>query len=143
MMLITSLFFSMASLSLLAATPAAQAGPVPNITSVPDRKAYAPGNVAILGSDLGLATSVKVNGVPTPIVRINPNRIVVGPVAPLDPGFGTVEVISGHNSDTAQIQFLPTLRAIQRGVRLTLKLNNGDTGTYVVRYSYANPFNPG
>jgi hypothetical protein len=139
MKLCTSSLLAVASLALAAPALSAQVGPSPDISSVPARKSYSPGSVVINGTNLGLVTQVRINGVPTPISHVRPNRIVTQPIAPLNPGIGTVQVIGGSASDSAPIEFLPTLIAIQRGFRLTLKLNNGDTGTYAVRFSYANP----
>lgn len=121
----------------LSASAAAQSAPVPKITSVPQRKSYAPANVAILGSNLGLATDVEVNGVSYPVVRRTATRIVVGPVAPQDPGFGLVEVFSSSSVATAPISLVPTLAGTRRRTRVDLVLNNGDAGTYVLRYSYS------
>jgi hypothetical protein len=139
MKLITTLTFALASLCVLATDLSAQNGPVPSITSVPDRRAYNSGNLPIYGTNLSLASSVRINGVPTPILRVLANRIVVGPVPTQDPGIGSVELVYNRGVESAPIKFLPTLEAIQRGVRLTLKLSNGDTGTYVVRFSYITP----
>jgi hypothetical protein len=132
-----SVSLACAGLSTLERPATAQIGPVPDIAFVPSRRAHDPGNVAIHGSALALATCVKINGVSTPVVRVTPTRLVVGPVPPQPPGFGTVEVIGGRSTDSATIQFLPTLAALRRGTRLDVTLNNGDTGTYVLSYAYA------
>jgi len=127
---------SLATLVGLAAVPSAQNGPTPQITSVPARTSYAPGNVVIRGTNLSLATGARVNGVPVPIIRIGLSRMVVGPVEPQLPGFGTVDVIGGRGAVSAPIEFLPTLAAQRRNTRLDLRLNNGDTGVFIVRFSY-------
>jgi hypothetical protein len=134
---LATLLLTLVGLSAFAGTAAAQFAPVPKITSVPQRKSYAPANVAILGSNLGLATDVKVNGVSYPVVRRTATRLVVGPVAPQDPGFGLVEVFSTSSVATAPISLVPTLTGTRRRTRVDLVLNNGDTGTYVLRYSYS------
>ena len=131
-----SLSSLLASLAVLGTAAAAQLAPVPHISDVPLRKSYAPGNVVINGSNLGIATSVKVNGVVFPIIRATPTRLIVGPVTPQDPGFGTVEVISGRSTDSATIELLPTLAAVRHGTRMNITLNNGDVGTYLLRFSY-------
>lgn len=133
---IATLFLAAVGLVSVAGSAAAQAGPVPRITSVPQRFSYAPTNVAILGTNLGLAMDVKVNGVSYPVVRVTAARIVVGPVPPQDPGFGTVEVISASSVATAPISLLPTLSGTRRRTTVNLTLANGDTGTYVLRYAY-------
>lgn len=38
---------------------------------------------------------------------------------------------------TGTVEFVPNLAATQRGLRLVLRLNNGEPGTYVVKYAYA------
>jgi hypothetical protein len=125
------------ALTTLASSLAAQAGPVPDITSVPPRRSYSPNNVRIEGSALGLATEVRIDGIPTPIIRVRATSITVGPVAPTDPGFGTVEVLVGSNvTDSAPISFLPTLEVVRRGARLNVALQNGESGTFVLRYAY-------
>jgi hypothetical protein len=120
---------------LLAATAAAQQ-PTPTISSIPPRKAFDLERIAILGSNLGLVTDVRVNGIVAPIVRVTGTRIVVGPVPPQDPGFGTVELIHGRGIVTGTIELTPTLRAERRGLRLTSTLRNGDVGAYVLRFDY-------
>lgn len=120
---------------LLAATAAAQQ-PTPIITSIPPRVAFDPVRVAILGTNLGIVTEVRVNGVVTPIVRVTATRLVVGPVPPQIPGFGTVELVYGRGTVVGTIEFTPTLSASRRGTRVMSRLNNGEPGAFVLRFSY-------
>ena len=136
MKFISRLVPALLGLALIAQSAAAQAGPVPTISSITAKKAWDPGYVIINGSSLGLVTQVKLNGVPIPIFRVKSNRILAGPVAPQDPGFGTVLISNGSSGDTGPIEFLPTLKAVRRGARLVTTLNNGEAGTYILRYSY-------
>jgi len=132
---IATILSSSLGLVLLASATAAQ-GPVPNITSVPQRQADNPGNVVINGTTLGLVTEVRINNVPVPIVRVRADRIIVGPLAPQLPGFATVKAFAGNNTDTDTLSLLPTLTAQRRGFVVFPTINNGDAGTYILRYSY-------
>lgn len=136
MKLLTPLALALAVLAALPGTAAAQAGPVPQITSIPSRKAWAPANLVIHGSNLGLAFQVNLDGVPVPILRATATRLIAGPLSPRDAGFGAVEVISGRSVGTGTIEFLPTLSARRRGLRLSVRLNNGEPGTFVLQSSY-------
>ncbi|HEX6885133.1 MAG TPA: hypothetical protein VF530_17295 [Planctomycetota bacterium] len=137
MKLLPSLALVLAGLTALAGAATAQNGPVPSITSIPSRKAWAPANLVINGSNLGLAFQVNLDDVSIPIIRATSTRLIAGPLTPREPGFGEVEVVSGRNVGTGVIEFLPTLSAKRRGLRLSIRLNNGEPGTYVLRYSFA------
>lgn len=146
MKLLTPLVLTLAGLAALEGASAAQNAPVPHITSIPTRKAWAPGNLVVNGTNLGLAFAVELDGDPLPIIRATAARLIAGPLTARDPGFGAVEVISGRGVEMGSVEFLPTLAAIRRGLRLNVRLNNGEPGTYVLRYSYspAGPaFDPG
>jgi hypothetical protein len=127
-----------AFLGLLALTSAATAqfGPTPDITSIPQRQANSPGNIVINGSNLGLVTDVKIDGVPVPIIRTRTDRIIVGPLAPQLAHFAAVRVSGGNSSDTGTLSLLPTLSATRRGFAVFPSIHNGDTGTYILRYTY-------
>lgn len=128
----------LASLSLLASAAFAQAAPVPNITGVPQtRRAYSTNNLGLTGTNLGLITTVKINGVSVPIVRTTATRLVVGPVPLQDPGFGTLEAIHGTGTITRTLPLLPTLTGERRYTRMNVTLNNGEPGTYVLRSAYS------
>jgi hypothetical protein len=133
---IATLFLTLALPAALAAAPSAQNAPVPNITSVPSRDAFDTNRVVLFGTNLGLVTEVKVNGTSYPIIRATPGRLVVGPVPPQTPGFGTVEALGSGSADSATIEFTPTLKASRRGMRLTATVNNGDVGSYILRFNY-------
>jgi hypothetical protein len=125
----------------LASSTAAQNAPVPVISSIPNRKPWAPGNLVVNGSNLGLALQVKLDGQTLPIIRVGATRLVAGPLSPRDPGFGLVELVSGRGVESGTVEFVPTLTAARRGLRLSVRLNNGEPGTYLLRYSYS-PFGP-
>ena len=127
-----------AFLGLLALTSAATAqfGPQPDITAIPVRQADNPGNIVINGSNLGLVTDVKIDGVPVPIIRTRVDRIIVGPLDPQLAHFAAVRVSGGNSSDTGTLSLLPTLAATRRGFAVFPSIHNGDTGTYVLRWSY-------
>ena len=120
----------------LAGSVAAQAGPVPQVSSIPNRKPWAPGNLVINGTNLGLVFEVRLDGQSLPILRSSSTRIAAGPLSVRDPGFGQVELVSGRNVQTGVVEFVPTLSAARFGLRLRVRLNMGEPGTYVLRYSY-------
>ncbi|MSR64017.1 MAG: hypothetical protein EXS08_16460 [Planctomycetes bacterium] len=131
---ITSL---LVSLSLLASAAMAQAVPPPTITGFPQtRRAYSTANLGITGTNLGVVTAVKVNGVSIPIVRTTATRLVVGPVPQQDAGFGTLEAIHGRGTIVNTLPLLPTLKGERRYTHMNVTLNNGEAGTYVLRSSY-------
>ena len=131
------LTLALAGLTALAGVAAAQNAPTPNITSILPRKFWAPGNLVVQGSNLGLAFQVNLDGNPLPILRVTPVRLVAGPLSPREPGFGAVDLIHGRGVESGVVEFVPNLTAFRRGMRVTMRLNNGEPGTYVVRYSYA------
>jgi hypothetical protein len=122
----------------LAALPGAAVAqaPVPRISEIPARKSYAPGNLVVLGSNLPLASGVTLDDVPVPILRTGAFRLVAGPLSARDPGFGTVRVLSQGAVATGVAEFVPTLSASQRGLRMEIRLNNGGAGTYTLRFAY-------
>ncbi|MEQ1892755.1 MAG: hypothetical protein ABL998_09455, partial [Planctomycetota bacterium] len=124
-----------AGLLALTSLSAAQFGPTPDITSIPQRQADSPGNIVINGRNLGLVTEVKIDNVSVPIIRTRTDRIIVGPLAPQLAHFASVRV-TGGSSDTGTLSLLPTLSASRRGFAVFPSVNNGDTGTFVLRYSY-------
>ena len=128
-----SAFFGLLALTSLSA---AQFGPQPDITSIPQRQADVPGNIVINGSNLGLVTDVKIDNVPVPIIRTRTDRIIVGPLAPQLPHFASVRVSGGNSSDTGTLSLLPTLSAQRQGFAVFPSVNNGDSGTYILRWSY-------
>ena len=139
MKILSSLVLALAGLAALPGAPAAQNAPVPRINSIPARKSWAPGNLVVLGSNLGLVFGVELDDAALPIIKRTGFRLVSGPLAPRAPGMGEVELISGDAVATGVVEFVPNLVATQRGLRLSLRLNNGEPGTYVVRYSYSAP----
>jgi len=134
---IATLFLSIAGLLSTAGLSQAQIVPPPDITSIPSQAAFAPGNVVLFGTNLGLATEVRIDGQVVPIVRVRPNRLVVGPVAPRAPGQALVELKGILGQDSASMDFTPSLRGQAGTSRLKLELRNGDVGSYVLRYSYS------
>jgi len=136
---IATALFSLVGLVALSGLVAAQNGPVPSISNIPVRQADAPGNVVINGVNLGLVTDVKIDNVSVPIVRARSNRLIVGPLGPELPRFAEVKVSGGSNSATGTLSLLPTLKAERRGFFVYPTIHNGDTGTYILRHSFAEP----
>jgi len=130
-----TLTLSLAGLVGLSSLAEAQLVPPPNITSVPSRDAINPGRVQILGSSLGLITSARINGVEVPIIRNTGTKVVVGPLGPRPPGFGTAEVRGPFGNDSAPIQFTPTLEGHRRRNTVTVTVDADDVGTYIIRYN--------
>ncbi|HEX6885971.1 MAG TPA: hypothetical protein VF530_21535 [Planctomycetota bacterium] len=130
------LFPTVAALFLLASTGLAQQ-PTPVIGSIPSRNAFDPGRVVINGSNLGLVLEVKVNGISLPITRVNATRLVAGPLPPQPPGFAPVELIWGRGRLNGILELTPNLSCSRRGLRITSRVNNGDAGSYVLRFSTA------
>jgi hypothetical protein len=146
MKLISTLAVALSGLALLAGSSAAQGAPVPRISEIPARKSWSPGNLVVLGSNLGLTSGVSLDDVPVPILRTTGFRLVAGPLSARDPGFGAVELFHGAGVTTGVAEFVPTLTASQRGLRVEVRLNNGEAGTYVLRYAFgaiAPEFDPG
>lgn len=131
-----AIFLSLAGGASLASTPAAQGPFEPSISEIPAEKAFDPGNVTVFGSLLGLVTEARVNGVVYPIVRNTGTRLVVGPVAPQPPGFGTVALFYGGGTTTGTLELTPSLKAVRRGTRAITTIDNGDVGTYVLAGSF-------
>jgi len=127
---------SVAGLVLLASAGLAQTGPIPAISSIPSRNAFAPGNVVVNGTNLGLVFDVKVNGISLPIVRVTAARLVAGPLAPQAPGFAPVQLVHGRGTATGTLALTPTLTAGRRGLRVTSTLDLRAAGSYVLRLSY-------
>jgi len=127
---------SILGLVALASVSSAQFGPQPDITSIPVRQADSPGNIVIFGSNLGLVTDVTIDDVAVPIIRSRTDRLVVGPLAPQLAGFASVKVVGGNSNDTGTLPLLPTLSASRRGFAVFPVIHNGDTGTYILRWSY-------
>jgi hypothetical protein len=129
-------FVALAGVVSLASTPTAQGPFVPSISEIPAEKAFDPGNVTVFGSLLGLVTEARVNGVVYPIVRNTGSRLVVGPVAPQPPGFGSVELFYGGGTASGTLELTPSLVAVRRGTRAITTIDNGDVGTFVLAGSF-------
>jgi len=111
--------------------------PVPgvSITHVDAASALAPGRIDVLGTQLGLITEVRVAGVPVPVLHNDGSRIVIQPGDQV-PGFGVLELFQPGRVHTAPIEFLPSLGAHWRNGRVSLRLHPGESGWYLVLYSF-------
>jgi hypothetical protein len=93
--------------------------------------------VRIFGSNLGLVYQVLVDGMEIPILNNTGVKIAAGPLAPRAPGFVPLRIRSLLGDDDAELELLPSLVARRRmGTLLSIRLNAGDTGTYVLRATY-------
>ena len=114
----------------------------PVVNGAGSTSSFAPTNVKVAGLHLGVANRVTVDGVEAVIVRPTVRFLIMRP-QPGAPGFPTVSVRTPFGTDTTTMEMTPSLSVgPRRGNVMDLTLNNGDTGMYVLNYSFGLLANP-
>lgn len=128
---------ALCALGMLTLTPAASAQIFgPTLNTAGSTLWFAPGRVALRGSNLGFVNRVTVDGVEVPILRNNGSRITIKPPPAAGPGFATVEVFDAQGSDTATLAYAPVVTSTRQGNRMDVALDNGAPGFYRLAYSF-------
>lgn len=112
----------------------ALAAPKPVVTEVGHGMAIAPGRIAILGENLGLIRTVRLDGIEIPVLRNTGTRLVIEP-APGEPGFHALELVHGQGKFERALELTPTLDARRVGDHLAVTVHGSDRGFYELDYS--------
>jgi len=112
-----------------------QPAPTPRVTEVGHGMAIAPGRIAVLGENLGLIHTVRLDGVELPILRKTATRLVIEP-APGFPGFHALELAHGQGTFERALELTPTLAARRAGDFLAITVHGSDRGWYELEYSF-------
>ena len=106
-----------------------------HVTYVAPSMAYHPGPVEVRGWGLDLITAARLDGVEIPILARGDRRLVLS-VPSHDPGFGALELVRPADAMQARMEFLPSLRARWDGGLVQFRLNPGESGWYILSYSF-------
>lgn len=109
--------------------------PTPRVTEVGHGMAIEPGRIAVLGKNLGLVHTVRLDGVELPILRNTGTRLVIEP-APGFPGFHALELVHGQGRIERALELTPTLAAKRAGDLLAITVHGSDRGWYELEYSF-------
>jgi len=109
--------------------------PKPVVTEVGHGMAIAPGRIAVLGENLGLIRTVRLDGQELPVLRNTGTRLVLEP-APGLPGFHALELEHGQGTFERALELTPTLAARRTGDFLAVSVHGSDRGWYELAYSF-------
>lgn len=109
--------------------------PTPVVTEVGHGMAIEPGRIAVLGENLGLIRTVRLDGVEVPILRKTATRLVFEP-APDLPGFHALELDHGGGRIVRTLELTPTLAVRRAGDYLAVTVHGSDRGWYELDYSF-------